>query len=86
MTFARIMAFAHLDADLKPLYGLDNEKPVRDPKLAELAGASDPGGAQSPRMLRLTPRGKAVLKEIEALADDPSESPLSLIPLAPGRS
>ncbi|MBN8532669.1 MAG: PBP1A family penicillin-binding protein [Rhizobiales bacterium] len=86
MTFARIMAFAHLDADLKPLYGLENEKPVRDPKLAELAGASDPAGAQSQRMLRLTPRGKALLKEIEALADDPSESPLSLIPTAPGRS
>lgn len=86
MTFARIMAFAHLDTDLKPLYGLDNEKPVRDPKLAELAGASDPSGAQGPRMLRLTPRGKAVLKEIEALADDPSESPLSLIPALPGRS
>lgn len=86
MTFARIMAFAHLDADLKPLYGLENEKPVRDPKLAELAGASDPSGAQSQRMLRLTPRGKALLKEIEALADDPSESPLSLIPTAPGRS
>ncbi|MGL5447925.1 MAG: transglycosylase domain-containing protein [Rhabdaerophilum sp.] len=86
MTFARIMAFAHLDVDLKPLYGLENEKPVRDPKLAELAGASDPAGAQSQRMLRLTPRGKTLLKEIEALADDPSESPLSLLPATPGRS
>ena len=29
---------------------------------------------------------KALLKEIESLADDPSESPLSALPVLPGRS
>ena len=85
MAFARVMAFAHLDVELKPLYGLSNEKPQRDPKLAELAASADPAGPGGPRTLRLTPRGKAVLKDIEALANDPSESPLTLAPLPPGR-
>jgi penicillin-binding protein 1A len=86
MTFARVMAYAHLDAELKPLYGLPNEVPVRDPKLTELAGAAEAQAQAGTRILRLTPRGKAVLREIEALANDPSEAPLSLGPPNAGRS
>jgi penicillin-binding protein 1A len=86
MTFARVMAFAHLDAELKPLYGLPNEVPVRDPKLTELAGAADQQSQAGARILRLTPRGKAVLREIEALANDASEAPLSLAPPRASRS
>ena len=67
MTFQQVMAFAHLDADLKPLYGMPDEKPVRDPKLAEVAGAAETALPQGARNYRLTPRGRAILKEIEAL-------------------
>lgn len=80
MTFQQIMAFAHLDIDLKPLVGLPNEMPVKDAKLAEVAGSVDAATPQGNRMLRLTPRGKAILKEIEALDADAPEGPVSTLP------
>ncbi|CAN1509130.1 MrcB Membrane carboxypeptidase (penicillin-binding protein) [Rhabdaerophilaceae bacterium] len=85
MAWARVMAFAHLDAELKPLYGLSNEKPQRDPKLAELAGSTEKSSQSGQAVLRLTPRGKAVLKDIEALMNDPLEGPFTQAPLPPGR-
>ena len=86
MTFQQVMAFAHLNADLKPLIGLpDADKPVRDPKLAEIVGANEAQLPQSGRVYRLTPRGKSLLKEIEALETEPAEGPVSEVPAGPAR-
>lgn len=86
MTFQQIMAFAHLDTDLKPLIGLpETEKPVRDPRLAEVAGAAERQAGEAARNLRLTPRGKAILNEIEQL-DRAPEQPLSALDRARNRS
>ncbi|MCA3649315.1 MAG: PBP1A family penicillin-binding protein [Methylobacterium sp.] len=89
MAFARVMAFAHLDTELKPLFGLEHEMPQRDPKLLEVAGTADLARGEGALKLRLTPAGRNLLKEIEALAEDPSEKPdrpLSQAPALPGRS
>ncbi len=84
MTFQQVMAFAHLDADLKPLIGLpETDKPVRDAKLAEIAGASEASIPQGGRFYRLTPRGKSLLKEIEEMDMEASEGPVSEIPAPP---
>ncbi|KAF0227817.1 MAG: penicillin-binding protein [Beijerinckiaceae bacterium] len=86
MTFQQIMAFAHLDAELKPLVGLpEADKPVRDPKLAEIAGTIEANLPQAGRFYRLSPRGKALLKEIETLEPEASESPVSEVLAGPAR-
>lgn len=78
MAFQQVMAFAHLNADLKIIPGLgDEDKPVRDPKLAEIAGTSEASTPQSARLYRLSPRGKSLLKEIETLGTDAPEGPVS---------
>lgn len=85
MTFQQVMAFAHLDADLKPLTGLpETERPARDPKLAEIAGTVDAAAPQAARNYRLTNRGRAVLKDIEAAGNVP-EGPLSQSAPGPAR-
>lgn len=84
MAFQQVMAFAHLDADTKNIPGLgDEDKPVRDPKLAEIVGASQATTAQTGRLYRLSPRGKTLLKEIETLEADASEGPVSEVILGP---
>lgn len=86
MTFQQVMAFAHLNVDLKPLIGLpDADKPTRDPKLAEIVGANEAQMPQSGRIYRLSPRGKSLLREIEALETEPSEGPVSEVPAGPAR-
>jgi penicillin-binding protein 1A len=87
MTFQQVMAFAHLDADLKPLIGLpEADRPTRDPKLAEMVGAADSANPVQTSGQRLTTRGRALLREIEALENDPNEAPLSALPAPlPGR-
>jgi penicillin-binding protein 1A len=86
MTFQQVMAFAHLDVELKPLIGLpETDRPVRDPKLAEIAGAVEAATIQTRRAYRLTNRGRAILKEIELLAEEPAEGPLSAAPAEPAR-
>jgi penicillin-binding protein 1A len=84
MAFAQVMAFAHLDMEPRPILGVEEaEKPARDPKLAEVAGARETNTPQAGRYYRLSPRGKALLKEIEALGGDASEQPVSeLVPPA----
>ncbi|MFN3482982.1 MAG: hypothetical protein ACK4YX_08170, partial [Rhabdaerophilum calidifontis] len=78
--------FAHLDVELKPLIGLpETDRPVRDPKLAEIAGAVEATTIQARRAYRLTNRGRAILKEIELLAEEPAEGPLSAAPTEPAR-
>ena len=66
MVFARVMAFAHLNTDLKPLAGLGEEaKPVRDAKLAVLAGTTLPAAnAQQVVGARLSPTGRTLLRDI----------------------
>lgn len=86
MTFQQVMAFAHLDTELKPLIGLpEADKPVRDPKLAEIAGTIEANLPQAGRFYRLSPRGKALLKEIENLEPEASESPVSEVLAGPAR-
>jgi penicillin-binding protein 1A len=86
MTFQQVMAYAHLDADLRPLIGLpDAERPVRDPKLAEIAGAIEAATPQAARGYRLSTRGRALLKEIEALGEEPAAGPVSAVPVDPAR-
>ena len=81
MAFQQVMAFAHLDAETKNILGLgDEDKPIRDPKLAEIAGTSEANAPQNGRLYRLSPRGKSLLKEIEALEAKPPEGPISELP------
>jgi penicillin-binding protein 1A len=78
MLFQQAMAFAHLDIDAQNIVGLgDEDKPVRDPKLAELAGAQEANLPQAGRLYRLSPRGKSVLREIEAAGEDKPAGPVS---------
>ncbi|WP_284178652.1 PBP1A family penicillin-binding protein [Rhabdaerophilum sp. SD176] len=78
MLFQQAMAFAHLDIDAQNIVGLgDEDKPVRDPKLAELAGALEANLPQAGRLYRLSPRGKSVLREIEAAGEDKPAGPVS---------
>ncbi len=78
MLFQQAMAFAHLDIDAQNIPGLgDEDRPVRDPKLAELAGALEANTPQAGRLYRLSPRGKAVLREIEAAGEDKPAGPVS---------
>lgn len=89
MLFQQVMAFAHLDIDPAPMLGLgDDEKPARDPKLAEIAGAVEAQNQQGARLYRLSAKGKAVLREIEAAAEETKPAgPVSGIGSAnPGRS
>lgn len=84
MVFQQIMAFAHLDIEARNIPGLgDEDKPARDPKLAEIAGAAEAQTQQAGRLYRLSPRGKALLKEIEAQEHDPLEGPVSELPARP---
>ncbi|MCZ8375050.1 MAG: PBP1A family penicillin-binding protein [Beijerinckiaceae bacterium] len=84
MLFQQAMAFAHLDIDALNIPGLgDEDKPVRDPKLAELAGALETSLPQAGRLYRLSPRGKAVLREIEADGEDKPAGPVSGLGAAP---
>ena len=78
MLFQQVMAFAHLDIEAQNIPGLgDEDKPVRDPKLAELVGALEASTPQATRLYRLSPRGKAVLRDIEAAGDERPAGPLS---------
>lgn len=88
MLFQQVMAFAHLDIEAKPIIGLgDEDKPVRDPKLAEIAGAVEATAQTSGRLYRLSAKGKAVLREIEAAAEDKPAGPVSGVAApSPGRS
>lgn len=81
MAFQQVMAFAALDAELKPIPGLgDEDRPTRDPKLAEVAGAVEATGVQANRSYRLTNRGKIILKEIQDLPEEALEGSLSAAP------
>jgi penicillin-binding protein 1A len=78
MAFQQVMAFAHLDIETRNIPGLGEEDaPTREPKLAEIAGAGEVRLPQASRLYRLSPRGKALLKEIEALEADAPEGPVS---------
>lgn len=86
MAFQHVMAFAHLDIETKNILGLgDDDKPSRDPKLAEIAGTGEAQLPQGGRLYRLSPRGKALLKEIEALEADTPEGPVSEVLAGPAR-
>jgi len=78
MTFAQVMAFAQLEVEPKPIIGVDEaEKPVRDPKLAEIAGTAGTGIVGSGNAYRLSPRGRTLMQEIGVLGAERPESPLS---------
>jgi penicillin-binding protein 1A len=80
MTFAQVMAFAHLEIEPGPILGVEEkDKPTRDPKLAEIAGASAAQTSGAGQFYRLSPRGKALMKEIETLNADVPEMPVSAL-------
>jgi len=84
MAFQQVMAFAHLDVETKNIPGLgDEDKPSRDPKLAEIAGAGEAQARETNRLYRLSPRGKVLLKDIETLEttlESLPEGPVSVAP------
>jgi len=85
MAFAQIMAFAHLDTDIKPLIGVDDQTPARDGRLVEVAGTSLGAAREAERGLKLTLRGRAILKEIEGLEDKKLEGGLSALQPGPDK-
>jgi len=74
MTFQQVMAFAMLEVEPKPIIGVNEaEPPRRDPALATLARAAETGTkADGAKLYRLSPRGRALMREIEGAA--PRES------------
>lgn len=78
MTFQQIMAFAMLDVEPKPIVGVpEAEAPRRDPALANLARAAESGPKSvGPKLYRLSPRGRAILRDIEGAAP-PQAGPVS---------
>ena len=78
MVFARVMAYAHLEAPLRAIPGLPADQvPVRDPKLAEIAGATGPQSGGGSLGYRLSPATRSLLREIEAEREDLPPGPVT---------